>query len=115
MARARGGKWVTQAFLQVLDNSVRFSPNGLFGKIRAEATKEGPMLKVTLRDEGRGFTPGQEAYALRRLADSGKVSGGGLGLAIVRIVAERSGGTVEAAQAQNPKGAIITIRLPESR
>lgn len=114
-ARARGGKWVTQAFLQVLDNAVHFSPDGLSGKVRAEASREDAMLKVVLRDEGRGLTPGQEAYAMRRFAEVGKVSGGGLGLAIVRIVAERAGGTAEASHAQNPRGAVITIRLPESR
>jgi signal transduction histidine kinase len=106
---------VTHALLQLLDNSVHCSRDGLSGKVHAEAVREGPMLRITLRDEGRGFTPGQEAYALRRFAEPGKVSGGGIGLAIVRVVAERSGGSVEAAQSQNPKGAIITLRLPESR
>jgi signal transduction histidine kinase len=74
---------------------------------------EGASLEV--RDDGPGFPPElQGARAFERFARSGgpsRVSGAGLGLAIVGEIVAVHGGTVEA---ENPQagGALVRIWLP---
>ncbi|MEU9303784.1 sensor histidine kinase [Streptomyces sp. NPDC048269] len=67
---------------------------------------DGLLLRVT--DSGPGLPEGVDVF---RRGWSGKGEGRGLGLALVRQVAQRHGGTAEAAQPPEG-GAEFTVRLP---
>lgn len=71
----------------------------------------GPRLLVTFEDEGPGIDPGH----LPRLFEpwfSTKDGGVGLGLAMVKRIAEEHGGRVEAGNRDGAHGAVFTISLP---
>jgi len=114
-ARARGGKLVALALYHLVDNAARFHRPGQPLQVAVEAVREGDLLRVAVGDRGRGFSPGQEAYAAARFSEPGRVSGAGLGLATVRLVAERCGGSIELGAAGESRGARVVLRLPEAR
>ena len=69
---------------------------------------------LAVRDHGPGFDPGELPNVFDRFfrgARARERSGFGLGLAIVRQVAESHNGTVEATNADGG-GAMVMLRLP---
>ncbi len=100
-----------QALDNLLDNAIRHGPEA-GGLIRLEAAVSGDVATVTMENEGPGF----EDELLPRVfepfvrgSDAERHPGAGLGLAIVRAVAQAHGGT---ATAENvPGGARLTMTL----
>jgi len=105
-------RWLGQALLAVIDNGVKFSPQG--GLLRLALGTEQGRARICVVDDG----PGVMAEALPRIfdayyqAEAGRVRGGtGLGLALARWVVEQHGGTIAAAN--DPRGGCtIAITLP---
>jgi two-component system OmpR family sensor kinase len=101
-----------QAVENLVDNSLRHAPAG--GTIEVDAEIDDTGVSVSVRDSGPGFPPAFLARAFEPFArgepDAGDPSGAGLGLAIVRAVAEAHGGS---SAAENPSGggALVTLRL----
>ena len=85
-----------QALLNLLENALRFTPEG--GTIRADARREGDSVIIGVRDSGSGIP----AYALDKIFDrfyslpgpGGKKSTG-LGLPFVREAVSLHGGRIE--------------------
>ena len=97
-----------RAISNLIDNAAKFDPSG--GPIDIEVT-EGA---VTVLDRGPGIAAADRDRVFDRFyrADGARsLPGSGLGLSIVREVAERSGGTVEVAD-RPAGGAAVSIRLP---
>jgi len=96
------------AVRNLLDNAAKFgSPDG-----PVEVRLRGGEL--TVRDRGPGIAPDDLPQVFDRFyrAPSARaVPGSGLGLSIVRQVAERHGGSVEA-QAASGGGTLVRLRLP---
>jgi signal transduction histidine kinase len=69
-------------------------------------------MAITVRDNGKGFAKGQDAYAAKRFSQPGVVSGAGIGLAAARLLAERTGGSLKVANPEKGGGAQVTLRLP---
>jgi len=84
-----------QALDNLLSNAIKFSPEG--GEIVVALAAEGSRWRIDVSDQGPGV-PVDDREAIfepfHRLPDTRAVSGAGLGLAIVRDVAERHGGRV---------------------
>ncbi len=105
-----------QIFWNLLSNSVKFTPPG--GQIDATITRAGAYLDVRISDSGAGipadFLP--HVFERFRQRDSSTTraqqSGLGLGLAIVRHLAELHGGTVRAESGGEGRGATFTVTLP---
>lgn len=116
-ARTRGRAGDLQRMTRnLLENAVRFSPTG--GTVRVLLGAEGERVTLRVVDQGVGvpeserekiFEPFYRASGHRDVDDVGA----GLGLAIVREVAENSGGDVrfEASAVDLPGGAFC-VRLP---
>ncbi|GAA4663748.1 HAMP domain-containing sensor histidine kinase [Frondihabitans cladoniiphilus] len=103
----------------LLVNAVTFSPSG--GTVRAtfeqEGAEEDDPLLLTVTDEGPGLPADFIAHAFDRFsrADDSRrrVRGGsGLGLALVRGLAEQAGGTAEIDN-RDTTGAVATVRIPK--
>ena len=99
----------------LLSNSMKFTPRN--GTIDVTLEKAGEDFRITVSDTGYGISPEFLPYVFDRFrqADSriSRQSGGmGLGLTIVKFLAELHGGTVEAASEGFQKGASFTVTLP---
>jgi len=93
------------AVRNLLDNAAKFGPPGTRVEVGLRAGE------LTVRDHGPGIAPADLPHVFDRFyrAPSARgVPGSGLGLSIVRQVAERHGGTV---RAEAPPGAGTLIRL----
>ena len=96
----------------VIDNAVRYTPAG--GRVDVSSETADGLVRVVVRDTG----PGVAASELERLferfvrAARSPSGGAGLGLAIVRAAAERSGMTVRLENAEPPPGLVATIEMP---
>lgn len=109
-ARVRGGRFLTLVLTHLFDNAVRFQRPGGKAAVMLEARKDGDAVLITVRDNGRGFQKGADAYASKRFTTPGSVSGAGLGLAFVRLYAERTGGTL--GLHIPAEGAEVRLRVP---
>jgi signal transduction histidine kinase len=82
-----------QALDALIDNALKFTPAG--GRVEvAVAAADGGVL-ISVRDSGPGLTPAQLAQATERFwraPDAQNVDGAGLGLSIVAVLIEASGG-----------------------
>jgi two-component system, OmpR family, sensor histidine kinase MprB len=102
-----------RAVLNLLDNAAKWSPEG--SRVRVELRQEQQNWAVLeIADGGPGIAPGDRPYVFERFyrsSDARTLPGSGLGLSIVKQVAERHGGTVWADQAPEG-GARLRLRLP---
>lgn len=105
-----------QALTNVLSNAYKYSPQG--GEIRLSTVvgrlRETPALGVRVQDQGIGMTSAQQARVFERFyrADpSGNIPGTGLGMSLVKEIAELQGGQVEL-HSEFGKGTCVTLWFP---
>jgi two-component system sensor histidine kinase BaeS len=105
-------RWLEQAIVAIIDNAVKFSTNGDI--VEVSLVRRGDHAILSVADRGLGVSPD----ALPRLFDAyyqgaeGRARvGTGLGLALVRWVSERHGGTAAIAQ-RDGGGCVVTLTLP---
>jgi heavy metal sensor kinase len=99
-----------QAVGNLVDNALRYGS----GPIELAARPLDGQVELSVRDHGEGLPPDFVASAFERFTrvDSARSRGGaGLGLALVRAIAEAHGGTASAANAEDG-GAKITVVVP---
>jgi len=102
-----------ELLLVLLDNAVKYSPNGAPIDLAVAAVPEG-RATVRIRDRGPGLTDADQKIIFGRFARGSAavgVPGSGLGLAIAITVAERHGASLELAAAPDG-GTIAEIRFP---
>lgn len=81
-----------RAVQNLLENAVKFSPPGGTVTVELRLDLDDALLRVT--DEGPGVPPPREATLFQRFRSGGAGGGSGLGLYLVRRVAEAHGGSV---------------------
>ena len=104
-----------QVVWNLLSNAVKFTPK--HGRIQVRLERVNSSVEIVVSDTGIGIAPDflPHIFEQFRQADSGfaRQHGGlGLGLAIVRNLAELHGGTVYAASGGKDQGATFRVRLP---
>jgi len=105
-----------QAVVNLLDNAVKYSPDGQ--TIEVEATRQPGEMVIRVRDHGCGIGREHLPRLFERFyrvdkARSRKLGGTGLGLAIVKHIAQAHGGRVEVESVLGA-GSTFSIHLPES-
>jgi len=103
------------AINNLLDNAVKYSPGNI--AIGVELIDEAGDLLVRVNDQGVGIPQRELTRIFRRFYRVNekllqRVKGTGLGLFIVRNVAERHGGSAYASSEGEGRGATVTLRLP---
>jgi PAS domain S-box-containing protein len=106
---------IEQMITNLLSNAVKYTGAG--GKISVSVQREGDQAVVNVRDSGIGIAPDllPRVFDLFRQADRtlDRTQGGlGIGLTLVRRLAELHGGTVSAFSAGPGQGSEFVIRLP---
>jgi PAS domain S-box-containing protein len=104
-----------QVVWNLLSNAVKFTPKG--GRVQVRLERINSHVEIVVSDTGRGINADVLPHVFERFlqADSSTTrehSGLGLGLAIVRHLAELHGGTVRAESAGEGQGATFTVDLP---
>jgi signal transduction histidine kinase len=107
-----------QVFGNLVDNALRYTPEG--GRIRLSAEERGQAVRFAVTDSGSGIDPADVPYVFDRFyradksrdANSGKM---GLGLAISKALVEAQGGSIKAESAGKGEGASIVIEFPATQ
>lgn len=106
---------VTQILINLISNGVKFTPRG--GMVRIAAALEGNDVEISVADTGVGIDPAD----LKRLGQpfeqvdseyTRAKEGTGLGLALVRALANMHGGAM-AIESLVGEGTTVRIRLPQ--
>jgi signal transduction histidine kinase len=101
------------AFLNLLDNPVRFSPPGK--PVQVEVCGEAPSLEIAIHDESPGISPKKLPMIFDRFfSTDADRHGTGPGLAIVKAVIEAHGGKVSV-ESEPGKGTTVRVKLPAPR
>ena len=103
----------------LIQNAIKYAGAGGWMAIRAKKVcrPEGMRVRISVEDRGPGISPADlphvfEPFYRGKHGEASQVPGIGLGLTLVKCVAEAHGGTVEAVSAD---GARFSIFLPFSR
>lgn len=109
-------QWLKQALINLLDNALRYTPSG--GSVTVRLQSAGEWITVAVEDTGHGIESENIPHLFERFyrtdwARAKDSAGTGLGLPIVKEIAEAHGGTISVAS-QIHKGSIFTLRLPVS-
>jgi len=112
-ARADGER-LEQVVGNLLANAVRHTPPG--GLVAAAVAAEDGLVRIDVRDTGEGIAAADLARVFERFyraagPDGARGDGAGLGLALVKELAEAMGGSV-AAESAPGQGSCFTVRLP---
>lgn len=106
---------VQQILWNLLSNAVKFTPSE--GSVSVHARRAADSVELVVRDTGEGIDPDFLPFVFDRFrqfdGSTTRMHGGlGLGLAIVRHLAELHGGIVRAESDGRGFGATFTVRLP---
>ena len=106
-----------QAVWNLMSNAVKFTEPG--GSVHVRLTEDATAAILTIRDTGQGIQRDFVPYLFDRFrqadASASRRHGGlGLGLALVRQIAELHGGSISAESAGTNRGSTFTLRLPRA-
>jgi K+-sensing histidine kinase KdpD len=109
-------RWIKQVFRNILDNAIKYSPEGGLIVIRGEERPSDVVIMVA--DQGIGISPEDliplfERYFRVHSAASLHIPGTGLGLPIARAIVERHRGRIWA-ESKLGEGTTIYFTLPKT-
>jgi signal transduction histidine kinase len=104
-----------QVFSNLLINAAKYTPDG--GDIAISLTRAGADARIAVRDSGIGMEPAVLARVFELYAQADALAphsegGSGIGLAVVRDLVEKHGGTVHAASGGLGHGSVFTVSIP---
>jgi len=110
-------RWIKQVLRNILENAIRYSPDGGLIVIRGE-TRPADVV-ISIADEGIGISPEDlipifEKYFRVRSAADYHVAGTGLGLPVARAIVEAHGGRIWI-ESKLGEGSIVFFSLPKAK
>ena len=107
---------LTELFDNLIDNSVKYSPDG--GKITIDVEKNEDFVTVSIKDTGMGITKEQLNYIFDEFykADVSRhdFDSSGLGMPIAKRIVEKHGGRIWAESQGLGKGTTMFFTIPSS-
>ncbi|HEY2476410.1 MAG TPA: HAMP domain-containing sensor histidine kinase [Candidatus Cybelea sp.] len=100
---------IRRAIANLVANAIDATPRG--GHVIVGVNRAGPAIAITVDDDGYGVSEAQRPNLFLRFAGGHPGAGTGLGLYIVRRIAEKHGGSVTYAP-RSPSGSTFTMTLP---
>ncbi|KVD37292.1 hybrid sensor histidine kinase/response regulator [Burkholderia sp. ABCPW 11] len=109
------GERLRQVLSNLLSNAIKFTPPG--GRINVSLTRAGERVRLSVSDTGQGIAPEYlphlfDTFSRPEGAFTSPRRGLGLGLSIVRNIAQLHGGEVVATSAGAGRGTTVTVTLP---
>lgn len=107
---------LSQALTNLLNNAVKFTPNG--GEITIRAEEDDDAIRVVVRDTGIGICGKDIGRIFEPFAAIEKPTyykGTGLGLSLTRRLVQAHGGEIVAESGGKDRGATFTITLPRKK
>lgn len=104
--------WLREAMVCLLDNSIRFTPDG--GTVTIRTAQQADQAIITIQDSGVGISAQHLPHIFERFWRLDKAHtqpGFGLGLPIAQRVVEVHGGTI-AVESELDAGTTVIIKLP---
>lgn len=108
------GKWTEEAVYNLLDNGVKYTPEG--GQVSLEVRQGELFTEIHVRDTGKGITQERQAQVFTRFYREPEVhdqNGIGIGLYLTRKIAELQKGYVEVKSVAG-EGSDFCISLPNA-
>lgn len=107
---------VRQILINLLDNAVKYGPAGQTIAVGLECTPGSALVRLSVADEGPGIPAAErgkiwEAFHRLERDSNSAVAGSGIGLALVRKLAEAHGGS-SGVESRPGRGSIFFIELP---
>ena len=114
---------LTDAFLAIIDNAIRFTADGGVIRVRAQVVEK--EIHVAVQDTGIGIPQNELKWIFEKIYEVGDVmhhssgthqygsKGFGMGLALCKVIVEKHGGRVTVASALG-RGSTFTIVLPKA-
>jgi signal transduction histidine kinase len=109
------GDRLSQVFTNLVDNALKFTPQGGVVRLQASAVKDGLLL--TVLDNGMGMPPEIQGYIFERFYQAdvsrkgGERHGAGLGLAIAHEIIQAHGGRINV-RSGSGEGTAFEVFLP---
>ncbi len=105
---------IKQVFINLLDNAVKYCPEG--SEVRVRLATDGENIIVEVADDGPGIPPEDLPHIFEKMYRVEKestraVEGSGLGLSIVKRIVELHGGRI-AVESVEGEGTTFRVRLP---
>jgi signal transduction histidine kinase len=114
LSLAGDGDWLAHALGKLLENAVKFSPEG--GEVTLRVTASDRMVHYAARDQGIGVAPEDAERIFARFYQAGRTAkshpgGYGLGLTVAWVIAQAHGGFIRVESAPE-RGATFTLSIP---
>lgn len=108
-------KWTIEAIFNVVDNAVKYTPEG--GKIEIQVERLEMFTKICVSDTGIGISPDHRNDIFKRFFRESKVhreEGVGIGLYLTREILAQQGGYVKVTSKEDT-GSVFSLYLPNER
>lgn len=108
--------WIKQLFINLVDNAIKYTPEG--GRVVIRVEFDARNFRISVRDNGIGISREHLGRLFERFyrvdkARSRDVGGTGLGLAIVKHIALAFDGEISV-QSELGRGSEFTVRIPRT-
>ena len=107
-------QYLSMAIDNLISNANKYTPEG--GKVTVELTHNDGKVVLNVADTGVGISPEEAEHIFEKFTRGQnelltEVGGSGIGLYLVKQIAELHKGTITA-QSAHPKGSVFTLTLP---
>lgn len=107
---------ISRAFMNILSNAIKYSPDGKRIKIRVERSRDGKYVEVSVEDQGEGIPEKYQKKIFDRFFRvenaTHTVKGTGLGLHLVKVTIEKHHNGQVFVNSKEGEGSTFGFRLP---